>query len=73
MGCKPNVVSRTTHSRFQVFGKQRARANWRKKARKRYGWRYRKWSKAEGRDYQVDIRGQDFLLYKIRAFGRPCK
>jgi hypothetical protein len=73
MGCKPNVVSRQTQARFLALGKQRARANWRKKARQKYGWKYRKWSKAKNKGYQVDVRGQDFLLYKARAFGQPCK
>jgi hypothetical protein len=73
MGCKSNVVSRRTEARFLSLGKQRARANWRKKARQKYGWGYRKWSKAQNKCYQVEIRGQDFLLYKVRAFGTPCK
>lgn len=42
MGCRPNVVSRMARSRFQALGGQRARADRRKKARERYGWKYRK-------------------------------
>jgi len=73
MGCKPNVVSDRKSARFLSQGKFRARQNWSRKARRRYGWRYRKWSKAQGNDYYAYMRGQDFLLWKVRAFGRPCR
>ncbi len=71
--CKSNVVSRLVKARFKKLGQQRARANWRKKARKKYGWRYRKWKKAKSKGYYVTVRGQDFRLYRIRAYGTPCK
>ena len=72
MGCTSNIVSRQTQARFLTLGKQRARTNWSNKARKQYGWSYRKWSKAQNKGYQVDIRGEDVLLYKVRAYGTPC-
>jgi hypothetical protein len=73
MGCKSNVVSDQKSAYFLSQGKYRARQNWSRKARKRYGWSYRKWSKATGRDYLVSANGYDFLLWKVRAFARPCK
>lgn len=71
--CKSNVVSRLIKARYKSLGRQRARANWRRKARKRYGWRYRKWNKAKHRGYHVTIDGSKYLLYRIRAYGTPCK
>ena len=71
--CKSNVVSRQIKARYKSLGKQRARANWRKKARKKYGWKYRKWEKAKPKGYQIEVRGQYYLLYRIRAYGTPCK
>ena len=71
--CKSNVVSRQIKARYKSLVKQRARANWRKKARKKYGWKYRKWSKAKPKGYQIEVRGQYYLLYRIRAYGTPCK
>ncbi|MGH1352114.1 MAG: hypothetical protein ACRBBN_15090 [Methyloligellaceae bacterium] len=71
--CKSNVVSREIKARYKSLGKQRARANWSKKARQRYGWKYRKWSKARPKGYHISVRGQYYLLYRIRAHGTPCK
>ncbi|MEM9338538.1 MAG: hypothetical protein AAGA66_07395 [Bacteroidota bacterium] len=71
--CKSNVVSRLTHSRFKSLGRQRARISWSNKARSRYGWKYRKWSKAKDKDYYHYTDGTDFLLWKYRAYGKPCK
>jgi hypothetical protein len=73
MGCKSNVVSRLIHSRFRSTGRQRARASWRRKARKKYGLGYCNWSKAKNKGYTVSVRGADFLLYKTYAYGTPCK
>lgn len=71
--CKSNVVSREIRARYKSLGKQRARANWRKKARQRYGWKYRKWDKARSKGYHISVRGTHYLLYRIRAHGTPCK
>ncbi len=71
--CKSNVVSRMIKARYKSLGKQRARANWSKKARQKYGWKYRKWSKAKSKNYHITVHGQYYLLYHIRAFGTPCK
>lgn len=71
--CKSNVVSREIKARYKSLGKQRARANWRKKARQKYGWKYRKWKKAKSKGYHISVRGQYYLLYRIRAYGTPCK
>ena len=73
MGCKSNVVSDRKSALYVSNAKQRARWSWTKKARKRYGWSYRKWSKAKGRDYYIYADGTDFLLWKVRAHARPCK
>jgi hypothetical protein len=73
MGCKSNVVSDRKSALYLSQGKFRARRSWSRKAFSRYGWRYRKWSKAKGRDYYVYADGTDFLLWKVRAFGRPCR
>ncbi len=71
--CKSNVVSRETSSRIKSLGRSRARINWSNKARSRYGWKYRKWSKAKDRGYYHYTDGTDFLLWKYRAYGKPCK
>lgn len=70
--CKSNVVSRLTHSRFKALGRSRARISWSNKAREKYGWSYRKWSKAINKGYQLNIDGTQYLLYKYRAYGTPC-
>ena len=70
--CKSNVVSRLTHSRFKALGRSRARISWSNKARQKYGWSYRKWSKAKNKGYQLNVDGTQFLLYKYRAYGTPC-
>lgn len=73
MGCKSNVVSDRKQSLYLSQGKFRARQSWSRKARKRHGWRYRKWQKASSRGYYVTADGSDFLLWKVRAFARPCR
>ena len=73
MGCKSNVVSDQKHARYLSLGKQRARWSWSYRARRRYGWRYRKWSNARSRGYHVMVDGRDYLLYKVRAYGTPCR
>lgn len=70
--CKPNLVSRLIHSRFKSLGRSRARIAWSNKARQNYGWSYRKWSKAKDRGYYYYVDGTQFLLYKYRAYGKPC-
>lgn len=72
MSCKSNVVSNLKNSLYLSNGKQRARWNWSKKARQKYGWSYRKWSKASSKGYYVYVDGTDYLLYKVRAYGIPC-
>ncbi|KZS42904.1 hypothetical protein AWE51_16190 [Aquimarina aggregata] len=71
--CKSNVVSRLTHSRIKALGRSRARMSWSKKARQKYGWKYRKWSKAKDKGYYFYTDGTDYLLWKYRAYGKPCK
>lgn len=73
MGCKSNVVSKKKQALYLSLGKQRARTNWRKKAKQKYGWAYRKWSKAKNKGYYVTANGYDFLVWKVRAYGTPCK
>ena len=73
MGCKSNVVSNLKQSLYLSLGKQRARWSWSYQARHKYGWSYRKWSKAHSKGYYVTADGSDFLLWKVRAYGTPCK
>jgi hypothetical protein len=73
VACKSNVVSNLKQARFLSTGKQRARSSWSYKARKKYGWSYRKWSKASPpKGYHVTVNGNDYLLYKVYAYGTPC-
>ena len=72
MGCKTNVVCNLKNALYLSQGKFRARVSWSRKARQKYGWSYRKWSKAKDKGYHVYADGTDFLLWKVRAYGRPC-
>jgi hypothetical protein len=66
-----NICSRLIKAHYKSLGKQRARASWRHRARKAYGWRHRKWSNAKNRYYHENYYVGSWYRWRIRACGRP--
>jgi hypothetical protein len=71
--CKANVTSKTKHAHYLNLGKQRARTSWSTRAWGKYGFAYRKWSKAKNKGYHTNYNPGSYYHWIVTAYGQPCK
>lgn len=72
--CKSNVNSKKLKAATAIWGEIRSIIRWSNTARKKYGWKYRKWSKAKNKHTFESLMNPGFFHhYECWAKGTPCK